>query len=167
VAGGQNVTPALPQSGRILVVIKQFEAWIDGMQEIRNLKMLRAVGAENGNIVHHLSTIEYSFSPEYMIIFPQASLGDLSQFLNCGSSVAGRPGSSCPGHHICGFKDRFPFAEAGMNIMHALSKQTRDIASALQSLHDPRLSGAAGASGRWPCAHMDLKPSHVLIYDEG
>lgn len=141
-----------------MVAVKTFEVREDAADEVRNLKLLKKSLTTNNNIALHLGLIDHG--SQCLIIFPRATLGDLWQFLYCGNP----PDDVDRQRHAYRFHERFPRAgKNGVDIASALLEQARDLAAALNFLHTPR-----GIDDTMTfCAHMDLKPDNILIYDGG
>jgi serine/threonine protein kinase len=144
-------------SPAVAVAVKTFDIRDDAASEVRNLKLLKQSLNTNNSIALHLGLIDHA--SQYLIIFQRAMFGDLWQFIYCGNP----PDDTERRNHAYTFKDRFPGAVKGVDITSALLEQCRDLALALKFLHTPR--SIVGAMTF--CAHMDLKPDNILIYDAG
>ncbi|KAK3377588.1 hypothetical protein B0H63DRAFT_477458 [Podospora didyma] len=141
----------------LAVAVKTFEVRDDAADEVRNLKLLKSSLTKNKSIALHLVLIDHA--SHYLILFPRAELGDLWQFLYCGNP----PDDAERKRHDYCFEDRFPYAGGDTDITSALLTQSRNLADALKFLHTPRWIADALTF----CAHMDLKPDNILIYDGG
>ncbi len=138
------------------VAVKTFEIRDDAKDEVRNLKLLKQSLTTNKSIALHHALIDHA--SHYLIIFPRATLGDLWQFLYCGNP----PDDTDRQRHAYRFEERFSGVTKGdVDIASALLEQCRDLAKALDFLH------TGSGDGRTVCAHMDLKPDNILIYDAG
>lgn len=98
----------------------------------------------------HLATITHG--SKHYILLPLADHLDLELFLHCGISDDGK--------RLYNFEDRFP-APKGGDLTTALFHQLYLVAHALVWLH----SGISmeQSHSRIFCAHMDLKPSNILV----
>ncbi|KAK5658055.1 hypothetical protein OQA88_2611 [Cercophora sp. LCS_1] len=141
----------------VAVAVKTFEVRKEAVKEVRNLRLLKSSLTQNRNLALHRCVLEQG--AEFKIMFAQAKLGDLWQFLHCGQP----PEDADRDQHRYRFEDRFPIAArgGGGDLIPALVQQSQNLASALKFLHEPRpINGAMSF-----CAHMDLKPDNILIYD--
>lgn len=119
--------------------------------------MLKESLTENKNLALHNAIIKHHVN--YHIVFPRAQLGDLQQFLHGGFTV-GYKGDRSKDYS---FQTMFPLARQHEGYLLALPllEQCKAIAEALAFLH----KGFSTASARVSCAHMDLKPNNILIFD--
>jgi len=140
----------------VAVAVKTFEIRKEAVKEVGNLRLLKSCLAQNRNLALHRCVLEHG--TEFKIMFAQAKLGDLWQFLHCGHP----PEDFERDQHRYRFEDRFPSATpGGGDLMPTLAEQAQNLASALKFLHEPRpINGVMTF-----CAHMDLKPDNILIYD--
>lgn len=92
------------------------------------------------------------------IVSPYASLGDLAQFLAGGFGVI-------RGHwdRIYDMAELFPRASDTHQLRMSLLRQSKNLASALEFLHNGFTTKAKDRNIK--CAHLDLKPSNVLIFE--
>jgi serine/threonine protein kinase len=140
------------------VAVKTFEARVDAADEVKNLQQLKSSLTRNDNIALHLGLIDHC--SQYLIIFPRAQLGDLWQFIYCGSPPADSDGQK----HNYIFDDRFPrLKNQDADLAHSLLEQSLNLAHALNFLHTPTRIGETNTF----CAHMDLKPDNILLFDGG
>lgn len=98
----------------------------------------------------HLATITHG--SKHYILLPLADHLDLELFLHCGISDDGK--------RLYNFEDRFPSLKGG-GLTTALFHQLYLVAHALSWLH----SGISmeQSHSRIFCAHMDLRPSNILV----
>lgn len=150
-----------------LAAVKTFRTGEDPRQsserEVKNLNVLKESLNRNEHIAFHDSIIEHG--PDFYIIFAQAKLGDLEQFLRGGYSLG--PDRKPIQEYV--FAEHFPAAakqypdaaDRFFDLAPALLKQCWALSVALKFLHEdirvPR-------EGHVICAHMDLKPSNILIF---
>lgn len=92
------------------------------------------------------------------IVSPYASLGDLAQFLAGGYDMTG---GRCD--RIYDVAEKFPRAANTHQLRMSLLAQSKNLASALEFLHN----GFTTKENDWKikCAHLDLKPSNILIFE--
>ncbi|KAI8629046.1 kinase-like protein [Xylariaceae sp. FL1651] len=140
-----------------IVAVKEFHTQKDGINEARNMRLLKESLDKNGNISLHEAIIEQGAEDnlKVFIIFPRAPFGDLWQFLHGGKPIDDtmRPYN---------FASRFPKAvDDDIDPAPALLKQCRDLTGALKFLHEGFPVGRASLF----CAHMDLKPNNIIIFD--
>ena len=94
---------------------------------------------------------------DFMIILPHANLYDLEIFLRSGFDP---DPSTEEGRKIYDFNDTFPKLTTSFTLQRALVEEAHQLASALKWLHeDLKIFGSYESY----LAHMDLKPSNVLL----
>jgi serine/threonine protein kinase len=123
------------------------------------MRLLKESLNKNENISLHEAIIEQGSEENLrvFIIFPRAPFGDLWQFLHGGKAFDDSVKSY-------DFASRFPKAvDDNVDPAPALLKQCRDLAGALKFLH----KGFPVNNTNFFCAHMDLKPNNILIFDGG
>jgi serine/threonine protein kinase len=102
----------------------------------------------------HLATIEHCSN--YYILLPHAEYGDLEQFLHCGMGPKGK--------EIYNFDTIFSGVRKNSNIAPLLLSQCLSLAHALEWLHNGvKIEGSPSTVF---CAHMDLKPANILIFQD-
>ena len=125
----------------------------DYLKEVANLQILKQSHTSHHRIMLHLATIIHGRS--FNILLPLAVHGDLELFLNSGISYA----NGGDGEVIYNPKIRFPNLTPG-NLPTALFDEFLQLADGLRWLHhELRVGPDADLYG----AHMDLKPSNVLV----
>jgi serine/threonine protein kinase len=123
--------------------------------EVENLQILKESLTTHRNIMLHLATITHGL--HHYILLPYAKHGDLEVFLHCGIDQSGSK--------IYDFNQRFRNVERKEDLAYALFHQSYLLADALDWLHSGIRVGLT--ANRIFCAHMDLKPSNVLVeHDE-
>ncbi|KAK3348925.1 hypothetical protein B0T25DRAFT_581980 [Lasiosphaeria hispida] len=152
--------PCFPRISLVQCSVKSFHAQEDGLAEARNMRLLKQGLASNHSISLHNVIIEHGQGPSshFLIIFPRAKRGDLEQFLRGGNKHGNRPN---------GGQEKGALRTAGDNdigdadLALALLQQCSRLAGALKFMH---MGFSAG--DRWVrCAHMDLKPNNIIIFD--
>jgi serine/threonine protein kinase len=125
------------------------------------MELLKQSLVTNANISIHDAIIEQRQEDDtgiVSIVSPYASLGDLAQFLADGYGISG-------GHldQVYDMVEKFPHATDTHQLRMSLLGQSRDLASALEFLHN----GFNTKANDWKikCAHLDLKPSNILIFE--
>ena len=121
-------------------------------KEARNLRILKQSLRKSESVFGHYAVIKHGLNS--YVLMPYAKLGDLWQFLHGGKN----PGDE----DYYDFPSRFPHLTPE-NRASELIAQCWSIADALVWLHgDITLP----EKGKVPCAHMDLKPSNILIDED-
>ncbi|KAI0009696.1 kinase-like protein [Xylariaceae sp. FL0662B] len=146
----------------VAVAVKQFHAQKDGLLEAKNMSLLKESLVRNENISMHEAILTQGVNEELkvFIIFPRAPYGDLWQFLHGGDTIGNR-GEIKKSYD---FAKRFPeAANQEFEIAPLLLKQCGDLAGALKFLHQ----GFRANNVDLFCAHMDLKPNNIIIFDTG
>ncbi|KAG8158386.1 hypothetical protein KVR01_011508 [Diaporthe batatas] len=147
----------------LLRIVKSFSARQLVVEEAKNMELLKQSLVTNVNISIHDAIIEQRQEDDtgiVSIVSPYASLGDLAQFLAGGYDMAGGPSA----HKIYDFAEKFPAAiKNSSQLRMSLLAQSKNLASALEFLH----SGFKTNANDWKikCAHLDLKPSNILIFE--
>lgn len=125
------------------------------------MELLKQSLVTNVNISIHDAIIEQRQEDDtgiVSIVSPYASLGDLAQFLAGGYGMTG-------GHwdQIYDVAEKFPEAKDTHQLRMSLLGQSKNLASALEFLHN----GFTTKANDWKikCAHLDLKPSNILIFE--
>lgn len=125
------------------------------------MELLKQSLVTNLNISIHDAIIEQRQEDDtgiVSIVSPYASLGDLAQFLAGGFGIMG-------GHwdRIYNMDDKFPRTKDASQLRMSLLEQSKNLAEALKFLHN----GFKTKANDWDikCAHLDLKPSNILIFE--
>lgn len=125
------------------------------------MELLKQSLVTNVNISIHDAIIEQRQEDDtgiVSIVSPYATLGDLAQFLADGYGMTG-------GHwdQIYDMDEKFPRAKNTHQLRMSLLAQSKNLASALEFLHN----GFTTKANDWKikCAHLDLKPSNILIFE--
>ncbi|ORY60025.1 kinase-like domain-containing protein [Pseudomassariella vexata] len=150
-----------PASG-LVVAVKEFRVRRDGLDEAKNMRLLKESLTENKNISLHEAIIMQGRGeePKVFIVFLKAPHGDLWQFLHGGETI-GHRGEIIRSYD---FSQRFPqAADIEIELAPSLLKQCEGLAGALRFLHE----GFQANDIDLFCAHMDLKPNNVVIFDGG
>lgn len=149
------------QEGPLLRIVKSFLARQNVIEEARNMELLKQSLQTAHNISIHDAIIEQMQEDDteiVSIVSPYASLGDLAQFLAGGYGITrGRWGQ------IYDVDAQFPRAADAHQLKMSLLGQSKNLASALEFLHN----GFTTSANDWKiiCAHLDLKPSNILIFE--
>lgn len=142
-------------------IVKSFSARQNMIEEARNMELLKQSLQTNHNISIHDAIIEQIQEDDteiVSIVSPYASLGDLAQFLAGGYGITrGQWGQ------IYDVDEQFPRAADAHQLKMSLLGQSKNLASALEFLHN----GFTTSANDWKikCAHLDLKPSNILIFE--
>ncbi|KAI1075592.1 kinase-like protein [Whalleya microplaca] len=151
-----------PKTEPLAVAVKQFHIQKDGLLEAKNMSLLKESLTKNENISLHEAILTQGVGeePKVFIIFPRAPYDDLWQFLHGGEST-GQRGETRVSYN---FASRFPeAADQEFEIAPSLLKQCGDLAGALKFLHQ----GFRANNVELFCAHMDLKPNNIIIFEAG
>lgn len=145
----------------MLRIVKSFSARQNAIEEAKNMKILKQSLMTNPHISVHDAIIEQRQEEDtgiVSIVSPYASLGDLAQFLEGGYGIAGGQRDQ-----IYDMAQQFPRASDTHQLRMSLLGQAKNLASALEFLHN----GFTTKANDWKikCAHLDLKPSNVLIFE--
>ena len=131
------------------------------IEEAKNMELLKQSLVTNLNISIHDAIIEQRQEDDtgiVSIVSPYASLGDLAQFLAGGYGVI-------RGHwdRIYDMSEKFPRTTDIHRLRMSLLEQSKNLAEALKFLHN----GFKTKANDWDikCAHLDLKPSNILIFE--
>ena len=136
--------------------IETNETEVDYRKEVSNLQILKESLTSHNRIMLHLATIIHG--PSFNILLPLALHGDLELFLNGGISYARFE----TGEEVYDPGIRFPNLNPE-NLPRALIDECALLADGLRWLHDEL---RVPAEADLYCAHMDLKPSNVLVDDD-
>ncbi|KAL2277163.1 hypothetical protein FJTKL_00174 [Diaporthe vaccinii] len=145
----------------LLRIVKSFKARQNMIEEARNMELLKQSLQKMENISIHDAIIEQIQEDDteiVSIVSPYASLGDLAQFLAGGCGITrGQWGQ------IYDVDEQFPRAADAHQLKMSLLGQSKNLASALEFLHN----GFTTSANDWKikCAHLDLKPSNILIFE--
>lgn len=126
------------------------------------MELLKQSLVTNVNISIHDAIIEQRQEDDtgiVSIVSPYASLGDLAQFLAGGYVIT--PGRR---DRIYDVAEKFPQTTNNTHQLRmSLLGQSKNLASALEFLHN----GFTTKANDWKikCAHLDLKPSNILIFE--
>lgn len=125
------------------------------------MELLKQSLVTNLNISIHDAIIEQRQEDDtgiVSIVSPYASLGDLAQFLEGGYDITGGDRAQ-----IYDVAKQFPGASNTHQLRLSLLGQSKNLASALEFLHN----GFTTKANDWKikCAHLDLKPSNILIFE--
>jgi serine/threonine protein kinase len=123
-------------------------------KEVRNLHVLKGSLTIHKNIMLHLATITHG--QKNYILLPYAELGDLELLLHCGVDFDGQ--------QTYKFEEKFKaFANnnSTFNLPFALFRQLCLLADALRWLHTGIRTDRDAVKIYF--AHMDLKPSNILV----
>lgn len=131
------------------------------IEESKNMELLKQSLVTNLNISIHDAIIEQRQEDDtgiVSIVSPYASFGDLAQFLAGGYGITGGQWGQ-----IYDMAKQFPRASDTHQLRMSLLGQAKNLASALEFLHN----GFTTKANDWKikCAHLDLKPSNVLIFE--
>lgn len=122
------------------------------IEEAKNMELLKQSLVTHLNISIHDAIIEQRQEDDIgivSIVSPYASLGDLAQFL--------------AGSRIYTMDKKFPRFKDSHQLSMSLLGQSKNLAEALEFLHN----GFQTKANDWKikCAHLDLKPSNILIFE--
>lgn len=125
------------------------------------MELLKQSLVTNLNISIHDAIIEQRQEDDtgiVSIVSPYARLGDLAQFLAGGYGTTGDHFGQ-----IYDVAKQFPRATNPHQLRMSLLAQSKNLASALEFLHN----GFTTKENDWKikCAHLDLKPSNILIFE--
>lgn len=129
------------------------------------MRILKESLERNSSIAIHYTIIQQIQEEHtlYSIIFPYATLGDLSRFLYGGCAFIGKNWEQ-----VEDMKGKFPDVEKNSpELKGVLLDQCSQLAGALEYLHNgfkTKPSSSAPRSITVHCAHMDLKPANILIF---
>ncbi|KAL1853513.1 hypothetical protein Daus18300_011794 [Diaporthe australafricana] len=132
----------------LLRIVKSFSAKQTVIEEAKNMELLKQSLVTHLNISIHDAIIEQRLEDDtgiVSIVSPYASLGDLAQFL-AGDRIY-----------------KFPRFKDSHQLSMSLLGQSKNLAEALEFLHN----GFQTKANDWKikCAHLDLKPSNILIFE--
>ncbi|MCJ1396758.1 hypothetical protein MMC18_009650 [Xylographa bjoerkii] len=125
----------------------------DFEKEVKNLQILKESLTSHSRIMRHLATIIHGSS--FNILLPLAFFGDLELLLNDGISY----NNPRKPQILYNFDSRFP-GLTQQNLPEAILSEFSHLADGLRWLHD-ELCIVDGPE--LYCAHMDLKPSNILV----
>lgn len=145
----------------LLRIVKSFSARQLVIEEAKNMELLKQSLDSHVNISIHDAIIEQRQEDDtgiVSIVSPYASLGDLAQFLAGGYGMTGGRWD-----RIYDVAEKFPRATNTHQLRMSLLAQSKNLASALEFLHN----GFTTKENDWKikCAHLDLKPSNILIFE--
>ncbi|KAK2599546.1 hypothetical protein N8I77_011291 [Diaporthe amygdali] len=148
-------------TGPLLRIVKSFSVRQSLIEEAKNMELLKQSLVTHLNISIHDAIIEQKQEDDtgiVSIVSPYASLGDLAQFLAGGYGIM-------RGHwdRIYDMDEKFPRATDTHQLRMCLLGQSKNLAEALEFLHN----GFKTQANDWKikCAHLDLKPSNILIFE--
>lgn len=143
------------------------------------MQILKQAHTKNDNICLHIAIFQISNTDERWIVFPQARYGTLDVFLCAGWTTTATPATTAPTTTtattstsrslkdlVYNLSTAFPVtSESDANLANALESQINALCDALRYLHDGFL--ASDQKGFYYCAHMDIKPDNVLVFEGG
>ncbi|KAF7525748.1 hypothetical protein G7054_g10980 [Neopestalotiopsis clavispora] len=141
----------------VAVAVKTFKPKPRGPKEVKNMRTLKESLTRSKGLSLHKAILELA-NGEIKIFLPRAEHGSLDTFL------AGGKAPPRWNRYTYDLAAEFPHAlECNDRLATALLEQCVSVADALKFLH----GGFPSKLGHVECAHMDLKPDNILIFQGG